>query len=140
MTATLNALGSCIRCHVAFSPRMEPPVPGYGRHEARGLCTCCVGIVRRAGELALYPTTCRSADDVLDDWVVLRNRTDARGRPLTTKQAAERMGITRDALMAHLLRARRRNDPRALLSLGERGPYDYQEDSVTRDEFGRWSK
>jgi len=102
--------------------RRSDPARGIARHDGRGLCTNC----HRNEEVRLdHPRVMRCADEVLDDWDVMR-----RGG-VTRLEAAARLGITEGAL--HRLLERHRDDPRA--KLGQRGPIH----TPVRDETtGRW--
>ena len=90
---------------------MRPPSwPPDGRtvgHRGRGLCRGCHARRRRDGTLADAPRATMSADEVLEEWVMLR------GEGHTVAQAAERLGMTYGALEKALDRARKRGDERA---------------------------
>lgn len=62
------------------------------RHHSRGLCDSCWQRHRRHDTLELYPRRSRSRDEVIDDWRFLAAEGFSRA------DAAERMGMTRDAL------------------------------------------
>ena len=90
----------CVRCH------------REGRHQGRGLCNPCYKTLHRDGGLEDYPRTFHAADEVLDDWVLLRDQ------GYRWKDAAPRIGVSEAALDQTLCRAVRRGDPR-----GKRWPF-----------------
>jgi len=99
------------------------PARGVLRHDGRGLCTTCC----KNKDVRLdHPRRLRPADELLDEWSVLR-RAGA-----TRVEAAKRLGMTERAL--HRMLQRHRHDPRA--QLGQRGPVHVP----VRDEVtGRWA-
>ncbi|WP_028930658.1 hypothetical protein [Pseudonocardia asaccharolytica] len=103
----------CARCDWPLHPQTTPPRPGYRRHSARGLCLTCHRRLTGTDELYDYGRTTYTRDEVLDEWDQLRRD----GVPRC--EAARRIGISLDALDAHIYRARRDGDPRAVL--GARG-------------------
>ena len=78
---------------------------------ARGLCNKCYKRAYRAGTLDDVATR-RPLAEVLDEWVLLRDD------GISVRDAAPRLGMTFPALDQHLVRARRRGDPR-----GNRKPF-----------------
>ena len=99
------------------------PARGVRRHDGRGLCTSCC----KNEDVRLdHPRRLRPADELLDEWSVLR-RAGA-----TRREAAARLGTTEKGL--HRMLQRHRDDPRA--QLGQRGPVHVP----VRDEVtGRWA-
>ena len=93
----------CVRCH------------REGRHQGRGLCNPCYKTLHRDGGLEDYPRMFHAADEVLDDWVFLRDQ------GYTIRNAAPRMGMTFAALEKALERAKKRGDQR-----GNRWPFGRQ--------------
>lgn len=94
----------CGRCR-----RFFPPL-GDTVHFGRGLCGRCWTKLDEDERLDHEPTT-RHRDDVLDDWLVLREEGH------TKAQAAERLGMTFEAFDRAFHRARAAGDPRALPAL-----------------------
>ena len=76
------------------------------QHGARGLYNACYKRALRAGTLPDHERWNRPADELLDEWVLLR---DDGYRP---RDAAARIGVTYTALDKALCRAKRRGDPR----------------------------
>jgi hypothetical protein len=92
------------RAWQAMTPEERDTHPGR-RHESRGLCPSCYWKLRR--DDLLGQRRLRRADEVLEEWVLLRSDgvTDL-------GVAAKRIGMTRTALQQALYRARRRGDDR----------------------------
>jgi hypothetical protein len=78
----------------------------YGRHYARGLCQTCYANERYHNRLGDWPALNWQRDELLDDWVLLRES----GVPIA--QAAERIGINVIALDRALHRATKAGDQR----------------------------
>lgn len=97
----------CACCGESRAPRAAQDVPTQDRIAYRGLGNCCVAKVIHAGNLADYPRQTRSRDDLLDEWEMLRPQ------GFTYGQAAERLGMTRDALERGIQRGRAAGDERA---------------------------
>lgn len=98
----------CARCQHPTVPqrihRKFPEVRAAARRLiARGLCSRCYQTPAAAHD---FPRRTMSRDDLLDDWVVLR------GEGYTVLHAADRLGISLDALSQALTRAKRAGDPR----------------------------
>lgn len=87
---------------------------------SRGLARRCYAAMERRGRLDDFPRVNHAADDVLDQWERL-----AANPPLGTlrEDIARQIGISHDALAQALVRARRRNDPRAIYLPRERDKY-----------------
>lgn len=79
---------------------------------ARGLCNTCYHRNRYHGTLIDFERTTHAADELLDEWTLLRD--DGYGY----RNAAARLGVTVAALDKALCRAKRRGDPR-----GSRVPF-----------------
>ena len=69
-------------------------------HEGRGLCGSCWQRARLRGELADYPRVLRTRKEFLADYIPLREV------GLSTREIAQRMGVTRSAIYVALRRAR----------------------------------
>lgn len=110
--AALTALAPrrCRDCDHPICPRSWN-VPGAFRDEGRGLCRGCWRDRAAADTLDEVERTKRTRDDLMADWEILR------GRGLTKRQAADRLGMTFSAFDRALQRARAAGDPRALPSL-----------------------
>lgn len=87
---------------------------------ARGLARRCYSAMDRRNRLAEFPRAYRTADEVLDAWEKL-----AMHPPIGTRreEIAGWIGVSHDALAQVLVRARRRNDPRAIYLPRERDRY-----------------
>lgn len=96
---------TCARCDRPFVTKG----PGL-RNSGRGLCSTCRERAIREGRLDEYERAKRPADEMLDDWQLMRSE------GYTVPQAAERMGVSADALATALNRARHRGDPRAVFT------------------------
>lgn len=113
MTATtLRSAGRCRACRAPVFPRpngarVTDLPPGARFHAGRGLCTRCHPAAHRAGTLIDFARHTLSRDELLDDWVLLRDE------GLTYTQAAARIGMPVAALKRALNRARADGDPRA---------------------------
>jgi hypothetical protein len=92
--------GQCLECGSTSTQR------------ARGLCEPCYQRHRYRGTLDNFERPSRTADEVLDEWVLLR------GDGHTIRQAAARLGMTHKALDQALVRAKRRGDPRSRRNFG----------------------
>lgn len=114
MTATPP---QCARCAVRMRPHRSPSAPGAWAevHAGRGLCARCYHRVRHLGQLADYPTLVRSRDDLLEDYVVLRDE------GLSWRACAQRLGMRYPSFETAMCRARAAGDPRAGRP-GERWP------------------
>lgn len=77
-------------------------------HHSRGLCRTCYRRATEDGTIDDWPCRKRPADDVLEDWDMLRRE------GYSMVQAAPRIGVSPDALEMAIVRARRRGDPRAV--------------------------
>lgn len=104
--------GPCGRVIVAESMPRELRPEGCVERRGRGLCGTCYAGVAGTEDLADYPRVNRSADELLDDWTVLRLRNVSReaAAPLlgySSLESFERV-LTR-------LRAARPDDPRTAL-------------------------
>ncbi|WP_133850841.1 hypothetical protein [Labedaea rhizosphaerae] len=108
--------GVCLRCAKAMAATNDLSARAGERHKGRGLCGPCYSAARRAGTLLDYERTYRPADEVLDDLAVLRIRTPG----ITYRQAAEQLGMTRDALVQVVVRDRRRRETQQEQSTKER--------------------
>lgn len=82
------------------------------RNAGRRLCTSCYDRSLRRGTLLNFPMQRRSRDDLLDDWLILRDEGH------TLQQAAERLGMSWPTFERAFYRARAAGDPRALYPLG----------------------
>lgn len=93
----------CLMCGLpmARNNRAGHP-PGTRLHDGRGLCEACHDRAIRRGVLMDFERRSRPVDEVVEDWLMLREQGHDRRR------AAERMGITHHALEQALLRAVRR--------------------------------
>jgi len=67
------------------------PIPGCHQHAGRGLCSTCRTRAERDGTLVDYPRRHYTRDELLTelDWLT--------GQGFTTRQAAEKLGVTKDA-------------------------------------------
>lgn len=83
-----------------------------GRHVGRGLIHLCYKRLQERGQLDLYPRLTRTGDDLLDRWELLVRQ--YKEHEWTYADYAAELGVTRDCLEQALVRARRRNDPRAV--------------------------
>lgn len=72
------------------------------RSEGRGLCSTCRSRHRGRGTLLDFERPSRSAEEVVEDWLILRDQGHDR------RQAAARMGMTHHALEQALRRAVKR--------------------------------
>lgn len=79
----------------------------YVEHQCRGLCSACRKRHAQAGTILDFERTQHTRDEVLDEWVTLRDEGH------TVPQAARRIGMTTEALLRALERARKDGDPRA---------------------------
>ena len=120
---------------------------GHAIHAGRGLCKSCYNRARADGEFTekRIPGLV-SREEALSAWATMR----ANGETIT--QAAEKLGISRAALSAHLTRARRDGDERGqtAMSIEEldepileeydhlRGDYGYLEDLAERLGITIW--
>lgn len=97
----------CRCCGVPLHHRYHQPhrTPTSRRHEARGLCNSCYLLRTRDGTVIDYPRATLPRDDLLDDWVLLRDVTN-------THTAASRLGLTLEGFRTALYRARRAGDTR----------------------------
>lgn len=102
-TTTLTPAGtatSCSSCGRPTAPRTSPR-PGVARAGSRGLCTTCERSARDHGTIEDHPRPTRCRFVVADDY-----RTLIESRAATTRvQAAQRLGMTLDALDRALYRA-----------------------------------
>lgn len=72
---------------------------------ARGLCVKCYRHHWMAGTLDRFPRRQKPRAEVIEDWIFLSSH------GLTQSQAAERMGMSREALAKAIARAKRDHDP-----------------------------
>lgn len=102
-------VGQCRDCGVHMH-RMRSHVcsAGHLRCAGRQLCAGCWGRRTRNGTLADVPRATRSRDEVLDEWVFLRPE------GITSRQFAERMGMSLAAWERMFYRALAAGDPRAV--------------------------
>lgn len=77
-------------------------------HDARGLCKSHYKAAWGRGQFETKPSL--SAEDVLDDWALIRDAGET-----NVRRAAERIGMTWKALDQALYRARKKGDPRGSL-------------------------
>jgi len=91
---------TCLEC--------SKPKPTNPRRWARGLCSSCYSRHYYRGTIDQFPITYRPREHVIEDWLFLQ----AQG--YTRPHAAERMGMTRDALDHAIARAKRAGDERLL--------------------------
>lgn len=88
-------------------PKLVPACHPDQPYAARFRCERCYDRARKRRALIDLPRITRSADELLDDYALLRSE------GYTRLQIAERLGIDVRALDQALYRARRRMDPRA---------------------------
>lgn len=103
----------CRQCKYPVVPQGHRPPPGWRAHNGRCLCEWCYKDADAAGELVDFERTTRSRDEVLDEWLLLREQGCSRA------QAAERLGMTFDAFDRAWRRARKAGDERALPALDD---------------------
>lgn len=101
------ATGTCRDCGTPIWPKSRG-VPSACRDEGRGLCRPCWRTRDAAGTLDEVERVRFSRDELMDEWVVLRDR------GCSKRQAAARLGMTFARFDRALLRARAAGDPRAL--------------------------
>lgn len=83
---------------------------------ARGLCNACYKRHKSRGSLGQFSRQGPRRDEVLDAWVELRDTE-------TREAIAQRLGIARDTLDQHIIRARRDGDPRVAEPTGRAGAH-----------------
>lgn len=105
MSAPANGR-SCRHCGRFVHPSRRGSSP-ESRPEGRGLCRPCWLHLDKTGELADYERPTRSRDDLLDDYVVLRDQGH------DWRQCAERLGMSYPSFERAMFRARKAGDPRA---------------------------
>lgn len=88
-------------------PRHQPACHPGRRHYGRRLCKQCYDAAYRQGRTADFPSVTRRADDMLDDFALLRSEGYDR------RQIAARLRIDVRTLDKALYRARLRGDGRA---------------------------
>lgn len=99
-------MSTCLDCgRTTVNRYLE--LPAAVTASGRGLCRRCYSRHERRGTLVDFPRTTRSRDELLDDWVLLREQ------GLDRRAAAARMGMTYSAFDRALVRARSKGDPRA---------------------------
>jgi hypothetical protein len=103
------AASTCRKCGWPMCRRNQKAGRGQRRHCGRGLCQHCHRVTRATEQLDEYERPSRTRDEVLDDYQLLRRVGVGR------REAARRIGIGVEALDAHIFRARRDGDPRAVL-------------------------
>lgn len=104
----IHTCRTCGRTMVTRHQRRRFPVlRQHATLNTRELCSACYARAQRAGELERIK---RSADEVLDDWALMRDDGES------VESAAQRMGMTRSALDKALYRARKRGDARGSLN------------------------
>lgn len=97
----------CVECGCGMTPnKNKRPAKGTRRHSGRGLCTACYRRLLDHGRLHEHERRSMPRDMLLDDWVLLR---DQGVRPV---DAADRLGVSWDALDRALCRALAAGDPR----------------------------
>lgn len=109
LVAEVKPCSDCRRPMVSQSAmRKDPDLrQKFAAHSCRGLCTTCRKRHTKAGTLIDFERTNHSRDEVLDEWVILRDEGN------TVPQAARRLGMTTEAMRRALARARKDGDPRA---------------------------
>jgi hypothetical protein len=99
------------------------PDRGVVKHVARGLCGTCYS----DEELRLdHPRRLRPADELLDEWDIMRCA------GATRMEAATRLGMTEGGL--HRMQQRHRDDPRAQLGLRKLAHVPVRDEAT-----GRWA-
>lgn len=99
-------MSTCRRCGVRLRPQRSD-APWRTRQVARGLCKPCYGHLNNTGGLVDYERVNRPRDDLLDDYVVLRDQ------GFNWRQCAEKLRINYRTFETAMYRARRDGDPRA---------------------------
>lgn len=103
--------GRCVRCKRRMlgksgwdwrdpKDRLNLRRSGWARTEARGLCSGCYSTIQQAGKLADYERITRSNRELLTEWAMLKQQ------GYSIAQAADRLGVTRDAIEAAMKRRR----------------------------------
>lgn len=95
----------CLDCDRPMHPKHHR-ARGVPRHVGRGLCRTCYKAAQVSGSLVDFERLTFSADELLDEWVLLR------GEGYTVRQAAPRIGVSFAALDRALYRAVARGDDR----------------------------
>jgi len=109
---TRSAPRPCVKCKAptatARARAADPVLRAETRtRDSRGMCRVCYRKWRRQQGDKFVPTEFHKREDVLEDWVWIRDHGDG-----DLKRAADRMGLTLRALELHLSRARARGDLR----------------------------
>lgn len=94
---------NCLRCERAMvrNAKLDHP-PGARVHGGRGLCDSCYHFGRVKGFLADFERPSLPAEDLVEEWLILREQGHTRA------QAAERLGMKKRSFDTALERAVKR--------------------------------
>lgn len=90
---------TCAMCRQPMVPQHSEVPADHVRHNGRGLCGGCYSRAEQAGTLADYPRRQKPRADLLEDWELLRSE------GYSVQHAAERLGMTHEAMRKALRRA-----------------------------------